>query len=212
MSRGRLSWKGLSQPVNQNLTPWRASKTRDAAALERALVTDRQQAFQRIVDDHYGPLLWYAHFLLGRNGPVEDVVHQAFLLAFDRLASGQPFQGDPGKWLRGTVRNLVRDVWRQQRKLPQDVAGQLQQVVLQADETGDEVDRSMVREALRRCLDGLDAADRDLIGQHYADGSRIAEIAQRLELNAATLRVRLFRIRQDLKACVEAQFAGEVPT
>jgi RNA polymerase sigma-70 factor, ECF subfamily len=212
MSRGRLDWEGLSQPVNQNFAPWVDFKTRDAAALERALVTDRQQAFQRIVDDHYEPLLCYAHFLLGRNGPVEDVVHQAFLLAFDRLAGGQPFQGDPGKWLRGTVRNLIRDVWRQQRKLPQDIADQLQQVVLQADEAGEALDRSMVREALRRCLDGLNTADRDLIGQHYVGGSRITEIAERLELNAATLRVRLFRIRQDLKACVEAQFAGEVPT
>lgn len=165
-----------------------------------------------MVDDHYEPLLCYAHFLLGRHGPVEDVVHQAFLLAFDRLASGQSFQGDPGKWLRGTVRNLVRDVWRQQRKLPQDIADQLQQVVLQADESGDAIDRSMVREALRRCLARLDATDRDLIGRHYVGGSRITEIAQRLELNAATLRVRLFRIRQNLKSCVEAQFVGEVPT
>jgi RNA polymerase sigma-70 factor (ECF subfamily) len=176
------------------------------------LATERQQVFQQLVDDHYEPLLCYAHFLLGRNGPVEDVVHQAFLLAFDRLAGGQPFQGDPGKWLRGTVRNLVRDVWRQQRKLPQDVADLLQQVVLQADDAGAAIDRSTVRAALRRCLDRLDAADRDLIGRHYAGGARITEIAQRLELNAATLRVRLFRIRQDLKACVEAQFAGEVPT
>lgn len=173
---------------------------------------DRQRAFQQIVDDHYEPLLRYAQFLLGRSGPVEDVVHQTFLLAFDRLAVGQPFQDDPGKWLRGAVRNLVRDVWRQQRKLPQDVADQLQQVVHQADEAGDAIDRSLVREALHRCLERLDGGDRDLIGRHYAGGSQISEIARRGELNAATLRVRLFRIRQGLKSCIEGQFAGEVPT
>jgi RNA polymerase sigma-70 factor (ECF subfamily) len=197
--------------VNHNFTPGAVSETRDAAELEQELVTDRQQAFHRIVDDHYEPLLSYAQFLLGRTGPVEDVVHQAFLLAFDRLAGGQPFQGDPGKWLRGTVRNLVRDVWRQQRKLPQDVAELIQDVVFQADEAGDTIDQAAVREALRRCLEGLAAEDRDLISQHYEGGSRISEIAQRWKLNVATLRVRLFRIRQALRACVEAQFAGEVP-
>jgi len=173
---------------------------------------DRQREFRQIVDDHYEALLRYARFLLGRRGPIEDVVHQAFLLAFDRLAAGQPFQDDPGKWLRGTVRNLVRDVWRQQRKLPQDVADQLQQVVLQADEAGDAIDRTRVQEALRRCLERLEAGDRDLIGQHYAGGAQISEIARREELNAATLRVRLFRIRQGLKFCIEGHFAGEVPT
>jgi RNA polymerase sigma-70 factor, ECF subfamily len=169
-------------------------------------------AFQRMVDDHYEPLLSYAHFLLGHREQVEDVVHQAFMLGFDRLANDQGFQGDPGKWLRGTVRNLVHDVWRQKRKLPQDVADLLQQVAHQADEAGDAMDRSRVHEALRGCLDKLEEGDRQLIGQRYENGRRITEIAQRMRLNVATLRVRLFRARQALKSCVEAQFAGEVPT
>ena len=174
--------------------------------------SDRQYAFQRMVDDHYEPLMSYAYFLLGHREQVEDVVQQAFMLAFDRLADGQRFQGDPGKWLRGTVRNLVHDVWRQKRKLPQDVADLLQQVVLQADEAGDAIDRSMVREALRRCLDRLEENDRQLLGQRYETDRRITDIARRMELNVATLRVQLFRVRQGLKSCIEAQFAGEVPT
>lgn len=165
-----------------------------------------------MVDDHYEGLLRYAHFLLADRTQVEDVVQQAFMLAFDRLAHDQGFQGDPGKWLRGTVRNLVHEVWRQKRKLPQDVADLLHQVVLRADEAGEVEDRSRVREALRRCLDKLEADDRRLLDQRYEAGRRVAEIAQRMQLNVATLRVRLFRVRQGLKSCIEAQFAGEVPT
>lgn len=180
--------------------------------MKKVASSDRQYAFQRMVDDHYEPLLRYAHFLLAHREQVEDVVQQAFLLAFDRLVDGQMFQGDPGKWLRGTVRNLVHDVWRQKRKLPQDVADLLQQVVLQADDAGDAMDRSTVGEALRRCLDRLEEDDRQLLGQRYETGRRITEIARRMKLNVATLRVRLFRVRQGLKSCIEAQFAGEVPT
>ncbi len=180
--------------------------------MKKVASSDRQSAFQRMVDDCYEPLLSYAHFLLGHREQVEDVVHQAFLLAFDRLVDGQMFQGDPGKWLRGTVRNLVHNVWRQRRKLPQDVADLLQQVVLQADDAGDAMDRSTVGEALRRCLDRLEEDDRQLLDQRYETGRRITEIAQRIKLNVATLRVRLFRVRQGLQSCIEAQFAGEVPT
>lgn len=183
-----------------------------ATTMKKVKSSDRQYAFQRMVDDHYEPLLSYAHFLLGHTEQVEDVVHQAFMLAFDRLADGQRFQGDPGKWLRGTVRNVVHDVWRQKRKLPQDVADLLQQVVLQADEAGDAMDRSRVRKALQRCLDRLEEEDRQLLGQRYETGQRITEIARRMKLNVASLRVRLYRVRQGLKSCIEAHFAGEVPT
>jgi len=182
-----------------------------ATTMKKVVSSDRQYAFQQMVDEHYEPLLSYAHFLLGHREQVEDVVHQAFMLAFDRLADGQRFQGDPGKWLRGTVRNLVHDIWRGQRKLPQDVADLLEQVVLQADEAGDAMDRTMVREALRRCLGRLEEDDRQLLGQRYETGRRITEIARRMDLNVATLRVRLFRVRQGLKSCIEAPFAGEVP-
>jgi hypothetical protein len=85
MRSRRIGREGGCQPVNHNSTPRALSKTGDAAALERVLVTDRQQAFQQIVDDHYASLLSYAHFLLGRGGAVEDVVHQAFLLGIQEI-------------------------------------------------------------------------------------------------------------------------------
>ena len=172
---------------------------------------NRKQVFEHMVDDHYESVSMYAHFLLGEVQTVEDVVHQAFMLAFERLAADRPFEGDPGKWLRGCVRNLVRDVWRQKRRLPQDVADLLHGVLAAADDPGEAIDRSSLRAALRECLQGLQSADRDLIGRRYEHGLRVAEIARRLDLNPATTRVRLFRIRQALKACVESRFAGEVP-
>ena len=123
------------------------------------------------------------HFLLGHREQVEDVVQQAFMLAFDRLADSQAFRGNPWKWLRGTVRNLVYDVWRQPRRLLQDVADLLHQVVLEADEAGDGMDRSRVREALRRCLDTLGEGDRRLIDQRYEKGWRIFKIARQMKIS-----------------------------
>lgn len=172
---------------------------------------DRRQAFERMVNDHYEALLSFAHFLLGERQPVEDVAHQAFMLAFERLASGQTFEGDPGKWLRGAVRNLVREHWRKRKGLPHDVADLLEEALAEADDPGEAFDWARLREALRHCLGKLTPADRELIGQRYEHGHRIADIAARLGLNLATARVRLFRIRQALKSCVESRFSEDVP-
>jgi DNA-directed RNA polymerase specialized sigma24 family protein len=50
----------------------------------------------------------------------------------------------------------------------------------------------------------LPPADRDLISKRYDRRMSVVTLAEDMQCNVATLRVRLFRIRQGLKACVEA--------
>jgi RNA polymerase sigma-70 factor (ECF subfamily) len=189
----------------------RASKRGNVEIPGRKDILDRQASFRQLVDAHYESLLNYGQFLLGSASEAEDVVHQAFLLAFDRLSEGEAFEGDAAKWLRGTARNLVCGVWRQKRKLPQDLAELILDVVGRSEEGGESLDRRRLREALEECLKRLEPGDRELIAERYEQGGRITRIAERLKFNVATVRVRLFRIRQGLKSCVEARFAGEVP-
>lgn len=103
-------------------------------------ISELQKRFQDVVDRHYEGLWSYVCFLTAGSPDSEDILHQAFLVAFDRLAAGDPFRGDLGKWLR------------------------------------------------------------------------ITQIAEQMDLNVATARVRLFRLRKSLKACVEGQLAGGVVT
>ncbi len=138
----------------------------------------------------------------------EDVVHQAFLLAFDRLANGREFSGDPHMWLRGTVRNLVHVLWRERRKAPGPLADRILEV---ADESEDAVGvtaRASSGQALSRCLEKLSVEERHLVSNRYDKGLAIIDMAAALSLNVATLRVRLFRIRDALRRCVERQLEG----
>jgi DNA-directed RNA polymerase specialized sigma24 family protein len=75
----------------------------NATANNEVGLMNRQQVFEGVVDDHYEALSSYAHSLLGEKQDVEDVVHQAFMLTFERLADGLPFEGEPARWLRGCV-------------------------------------------------------------------------------------------------------------
>jgi len=162
------------------------------------------------VDRHYEGAWRYARFLTRGAPEAEDIVHEAFLIAFDRLEEGREFTGDPGAWLRGTVRNLVKTWWREHQKLTQDAADRL---ALLAEEADDALSRAASRElhaALDHCLGTLSPEDRDLVARRYEHGLRVTQIAEQLSRNAATVRVQLFRIRQALKRCVEGQLAGEL--
>lgn len=159
------------------------------------------------MDGHYEPLWPYVCALTRGAAESEDILHQAFLLAFDRLAAGEEFTGDAGKWLRGTVRNLVHVWWRQRRKMPQDVADCLKLLADEADEPLAAAAQGELNAALERCLGKLRPEDRSLIGQRYEQGRRVKAIAEQMRKNVATVRVRLFRIRQALKRCVERWLA-----
>ena len=179
----------------------------EASGQETQAIPELRQRFQEMVDRHYEPLWGYVGLLTGGASDAEDILHQAFLLAFDRLAAGREFEGEPAKWLRGTVRNLVRVWWRQRRKLPQDVADRLKLLADQADDIPTTVANKELRAALARCMGKLGPHDRQLLARRYEQGLRVTAIAQQMRRNAATVRVRLFRIRQALKLCVEAQLA-----
>ena len=167
-----------------------------------------RQKFTEIVDQHYDGLWTYVSFLTAGSGDTEDLVHQAFLIGFDRLAEGREFEGDPGKWLRGTARNLVHVWWRQRRKAPQGLAEGLK---LLADEGGDSLELATKAEttaALEHCLGELPAGDQELIRQRYEGGDRIVRMAEQMAMKVTSLRVRFHRIRQALKLCIEAQLTG----
>lgn len=164
------------------------------------------------MDRDYDGVWAYVAALTSGAGEAEDIVHEAFLAAFDRLAAGKAFEGDPGAWLRATARNLVYAWWREQRRMPQDVADRLRQVADEADDALTRAARREVQAALDECLDRLPDAERRLVADRYEKGLRVTDMAERLRCKATTLRVRLFRIRQALRRCVDAVLSGGGPT
>ncbi|MDA1014664.1 MAG: sigma-70 family RNA polymerase sigma factor [Planctomycetota bacterium] len=158
--------------------------------------SDRQREFQNLVDAHYRSVWQYVVTLTRGSAEAEDLTHQAFLLAFDRMVEKRPID-DPGLWLRGVVRNLVREWWRKNRRLPVELADQLCRLAEEVDSASDEL-RSERETALASCLEKLSDDERRIVRARYEDGLPITEIAQRHEINVRTARVRLFRIRERL--------------
>lgn len=169
-------------------------------------ISRRQRQFEALVDEHYEPLWSYVSFLTRGATEAEDITHQAFLLAFDRLLDEKAID-DMGLWLRGVARNLVRAWWREKRKLPARVADYLCRLAEEADSGSLEELRSERQAALAKCMQKLSSDELQLVQARYRDGLKLTQIAKLNAANEATTRVRLFRIRERLKTCIELALA-----
>lgn len=149
--------------------------------------------------------MWaYANALTGHAPDAEDLLHQAFLQAFDVLRKDRHAIRDIEKWLRGTLRILVRAWWRERRRLPQELAEQLYEVAERADSAPNRLLKAELAEMLRQCLQRLAPHARRLVAARYEQGLQVEQIATQEKINATAARVRLFRIRQTLRDCLDA--------
>jgi RNA polymerase sigma-70 factor (ECF subfamily) len=174
----------------------------------RCRISDLDEEFRRIVDAHYASVWSYVNALTGGASDAEDLLHQAFLLAFDTLLENDRTIRDMGKWLRGVVRHLVRAWWRDKRRLSEELADRLYELAEQADSLPNRLAQAELAAMLRNCLQQLAPAARRLITARYEQGLRVHEIAAQEKMNVNAARVRLFRIRQTLRSCIESALPG----
>jgi len=132
--------------------------------------------------------------LLGTNGPMEDLLQEAFLEIFRSLGS---YRGEAaiGTWIdRCTVRVAYR--WLRSRRvfleLAHDVAS-----------TEPSVERkAFAREGVRRlyeALNQLDAKQRIAFCLHVIDGMPVARVAASMDATVVATKVRIFRARRALE-------------
>jgi RNA polymerase sigma factor (sigma-70 family) len=163
--------------------------------------------FAGIFDRHYGELHRYLRRRIG-TGPAADLAAETFVTAFTRRGAYRAQGPDARPWLYGIAHNLLRNYVRHEhRRLaayarrgaePAEDAGALAEFGL-ADARADAAAASG---PLRLALAGMAAGDRDvLLLFAWADLS-YAEIAQALDIPVGTVRSRLNRARQRLRAAL----------
>jgi RNA polymerase sigma-70 factor (ECF subfamily) len=158
--------------------------------------------------DAYGPVVaaFQARlraFIAGyvpRAAWVDDLAQQAFVSAYRSLRKfmvGSDFYA----WLRQIAYNHLRaeleKTNRQSRLLDLAAAELRRRLQRDAGPANDDLD------ALRDCVGRLPDASQLIVRRHYADGAPLAEIAAGLSRPANSIKVTLFKIRTQLRACVE---------
>ena len=152
-------------------------------------------------------LVAYARSLLGSYSAADDVVQEAMLVVikkYDQFQEGTSMLA----WCRSIVRIEVlraKQRYRRERTLAErllddaiDAAFDEFHTIRQRDET------ESWREALRRCLERVPDRGQGVLRARFADELSYQQIGERLGMTIEAVRKALFRLRKQVRSCVEA--------
>lgn len=194
----------------------------DPAEVEALLPRLRQgdhEAFAVLVRGTLDRSLSVARRLLGREEDAQDAVQDAYVSAFKALPR---FEGHSklSTWLHRIVVNAALMKLRQRRRKPErsieallpqfDATGHPQRPVSPWNQTPAEAIQSRENlERVRAAIDELPEAYRAVLVLRDIEGLDTAEAATVLEVTPNTVKTRLHRARQALRALLEPSFTGE---
>ena len=151
-------------------------------------------------------LIAYARSLLGSYAAADDVLQEAMLVVikkYDQFHEGTSILA----WCRSIVRiEVLRSKQRhqQERTLAErllddavDAAFGEFQAIRRRNEA------ESWREALRRCLDRLPERGQGVLRARFADELGYQQIGERLGMTIEAVRKALFRLRKQVRSCVE---------
>src|SRR5467141_544258 len=196
----------LSPPVPVTATKGRVSKPAGGAndrELVRRAQADDKEAFEELVRRHQHRVFAVASGILRRREDVEDIAQQVFVKAYFSLKRFDQ-RAAFSTWLYKITVNECWDLLRKKKVRPlvyeSDLSEEQARVVITAGEKenpGPDIsDRIAARERVERLLEGLDERDRLMLILKEVEGFSIEELAEVLNLNGNTVKVRLFRARR----------------
>ncbi|HKV03524.1 MAG TPA: sigma-70 family RNA polymerase sigma factor [Candidatus Acidoferrales bacterium] len=180
----------------------RAGKKREDRELVRLSQGGEEAAFEELVRRHQQRVLSLVGGILRRPEDVEDVAQQVFLKAylgikrFDQRAAFST-------WLYKIAVNECWDYLRKKKVRPLTYEADLSEeqvsrldAIVSADRPPEGPSaRTEIREILERLLAALPEQDRQLLVLKEVEGFSVQELAEILNLNLNTVKVRLFRAR-----------------
>jgi hypothetical protein len=184
--------------------PRRRDRTLTAEGLERllaALAPERDQAGVR-----YEAIRRRLTALFRWRGcaEAEDLADETIDRVAARLAEGAAiFAQDPYSFFHGVALRVLQEYWRRPRRREEALEARHDPSAPAAPE-----DDAVRLGCLDECLGRLAAPERELVAAYHAAdaGGRIRArrvLAERLGLTAGALRIKVFRLRAGLCACVE---------
>ena len=156
-------------------------------------------------------LLAYARALLGNYTAAEDAVQEAMLVVmqkFDQFQEGTSILA----WCRAIVRLEVLRV-KQQRQREQTLAERLMDDAIDAafeefQQAQRRDDAESWRKALERCLQQVPQRGRRVLRARFVDELSYQQIGQRVGMTLEAVRKALFRIKKQVRSCVETCLGG----
>ena len=183
----------------------------DDRELVRRAQREDKEAFEELIRRHQHRVFAVAGGIVRRREDVEDIAQQVFVKAYFSLKRFDQ-RAAFSTWLYKITVNECWDMLRKKKVRPlvyeADLSEEQARQVISSAEKGKEVpdisERLEARQHVERLLKGLDERDRLMLILKEVEGFSIEEIAEVLDLNANTVKVRLFRARRRVVSQAEA--------
>ncbi|MEA2010674.1 MAG: RNA polymerase sigma factor [Actinomycetota bacterium] len=187
------------------------NRSSDAQAIERSLADPSR--FEVVFDRHYDTIHRYVARRLG--SPVaDDLASEVFVQAFTARSR---FTAPPGgsclPWLYGITSNTMRHESRRRLRESRAVrrvttSGHVQDVSTDVAWSVD-AQRRVEESGLIDAMNDLPPDDRETFYLYAVAEASYAEVAEALEVPLGTVRSRLARVRQKLRAALETATGSE---
>lgn len=140
---------------------------------------------------HFKDVYGYVVRRVGNETVAEDIVHDVFLTALDKI---EKFRNHPQQkgWLMVTARNKMREL---KRKMENNPLESLEEMVEVGEE---EVDYEKIEFELT-VLEVVKEEEWELIKDYYLRGVTIREMAEKYGITENAMTVRLHRLRKKIK-------------
>jgi RNA polymerase sigma-70 factor (ECF subfamily) len=196
----------LGPPVAPAAAKGRVSPAAGAAddrELVRRAQAEDQEAYEELIRRHQHRVFAVASGILRRREDVEDIAQQVFVKAYFSLKRFDQ-RAAFSTWLYKITVNECWDLLRKKKVRPlvyeSDLSEEQARQVESSEAMGgtgpDISERLEARQRVERLLEGLDERDRLMLVLKEVEGFSIEEVAEVLDLNANTVKVRLFRARR----------------
>jgi RNA polymerase sigma-70 factor (ECF subfamily) len=178
--------------------------------LVRAVQAGDTRAFEPLVDLHLDHLRAFVALKLPVAHLVNEIVHETFVFAYRNIHSftaGTSLRA----WLRAIAANLVRAELQRYAREQANQFAYAKHRLLEAELGRSDAHDAAEMEFLRDCVEELPPPMKELLALKYREELPTEEIASRLQRTQTWVWQVLFRLRQQLRQCVEGKLAGGRP-
>lgn len=203
----------MRDPMNQYHSPEAdiraAEDSTDRHIIDRLFA--RSEEGLALLQTHYGKLCHrIALNLLGSREDAEECVNDTYLAVWNTIPPNRPasLMAYVGKVTRNIAVSCLRKRGAKGRRCEGVVLLDELAECLPDTDTPDPADDLTLREALQSFFDSLSEEDRAIMVRRYYDGEPTEAIAVSLGLRHGTVRVRLHRLRERLRAHLEERGVG----
>jgi RNA polymerase sigma-70 factor (ECF subfamily) len=177
----------------------------DDRELVRRAQHEDKEAFELLVKKHQGRVFAVAGGILRNREDVEDIAQQVFLKAYFSLKRFDQ-RSAFSTWLYKITVNECWDLLRKRKVRPLVYESELTEEQAHMYQTAEEKGKQApdvseeleTRQQLEHWLECLDEKDRTMLVLKEVQGFTVEEIAEIMEVNGNTVKVRMFRARQKI--------------